>query len=214
MSEITLYGAPASLYTGRARSYLIKAGLAYREVAPNTRHYAETVLPKAGGRRGMPTLETETGDVIRDGAAIIDHYEARNGHRFSPATPKQKVLSRLFDVIGAEGLLRPAMHYRWNFPDLNQDWLLLHFGGLGPSSPQRTAGAEMGMQVARTAGQLWGAVPETFKIIEELYLELLEKLNTHFADQPYLLGGKPSIGDFGMIAPFYGPCRRPCAAWK
>ncbi len=81
MSEITLYGAPASLYTGRARSYLIKAGLAYREVAPNTPHYANTVLPKAGGRRGIPTVETETGDVIRDGAAIIDHYEARNGSR-------------------------------------------------------------------------------------------------------------------------------------
>ena len=63
---------------------------------------------------------------------------------------------------------------------------------------------EMAMKRANMAGQLWGAVPETFKIIEELYLELLEHLNAHFADQPYLLGGKPSIGDFGMIAPFYG----------
>lgn len=204
MSEITLYGAPASFYTGRARSYLIKAGLAYREVAPNTRHYAETVLPKAGGRRGIPTIETETGEVIRDGAAIIDHYEARNGHRFSPTTPKQRVLSRLFDVIGAEGLLRPGLHYRWNFPDLNHEFLVFHFGAAMPSFLDRAAMTKMAMKRANRAGQLWGAVPETFKIIEELYLELLELLNAHFADQPYLLGGKPSIGDFGMIAPFYG----------
>ena len=68
---------PISFYTGRARSYLIKAGLDYREIPPNTLHYRDNVLPKAGGRRGIPTLETETGEVIRDGAAIIDHYEAR-----------------------------------------------------------------------------------------------------------------------------------------
>ena len=47
-------------------------------------------------------------------------------------------------------------------------------------------------------------MPETFELIESLYLELLEKLNTHFANQPYLLGGRPCIGDFGMIAPLYG----------
>ncbi len=35
----TLYGVPHSLYAGRARSYLIKAGIAYREQAPKTEHY-------------------------------------------------------------------------------------------------------------------------------------------------------------------------------
>ena len=73
MTEITLYGSPLSLFTGRARSYLIKAGLGYRETTPITRSYAEDVLPKAGGRRGIPTIETAQGEVIRDGAAIIDH---------------------------------------------------------------------------------------------------------------------------------------------
>ena len=204
MSKITLYGAPSSFYTGRARSYLIKAGLAYREIPPNTLHYRDNVLPKAGGRRGIPTLETETGEVIRDGAAIIDHYEAKNGHRFSPTTPKQRVLSRLLDVIGAEGLLRPGMHYRFNFPEQNDDWLVFNFGSGIPSFLDRAALTKMAMARARNMCQLWGAVPEAFKIIEELYLELLEHLNAHFSDQPYLLGGKPSIGDFGMIAPFYG----------
>ena len=112
---ITLYAAPQSLYSGRARSYLIKAGVAYRERSFMSQHYNENVLEKAGGRRSAPTIEMEDGTVIRDGAAIIDHYESANNYAFSPATPKQRVLSRLFDTIGAEGLLRPAMHYRWNF---------------------------------------------------------------------------------------------------
>ena len=29
-------------------------------------------------------------------------------------------------------------------------------------------------------------------------------MNGHFAEHPYLLGGRPSVGDFGMIAPLYG----------
>lgn len=50
----------------------------------------------------------------------------------------------------------------------------------------------------------FGAVPETFGVVETLYQELLQKLDAHFSDQPYLLGGKPAIGDFGLIAPMYG----------
>ena len=117
MSKVTLYGSSLSLYTGRARSYLIKAGIPYEETLPNSQHFQENVLPKMGERRSIPVIETEDGEVIRDGAAIIDHYEANSGQRFSPVTPKQKTLSLLFDVIGTEGLLRPAMHYRWDFPE-------------------------------------------------------------------------------------------------
>ena len=97
MKKIVLYGSPLSLYTGRARSYLIKAGLEYQETVPISSYYKETVLPRAGNRSGVPTIETAEGEVIRDGAAIIDYYENHHGHHFSPSTPKQRILSRLFD---------------------------------------------------------------------------------------------------------------------
>ena len=204
MSEITLYGTPLSLYTGRARSYLIKAGLAYHETTPITPHYRDVVVPAAGGRQGVPTIETPDGTVIRDGAAIVEHYEAIAGHRFSPTTPKQRILSRLFDVIGAEGLLRPAMHYRWNFPNENLEFLRFHFQSMMPRKPQREEMADAAADQMRAACMGFGAVPDTFELVESLYLELLDKLNNHFSEQPYLLGGKPCIGDFGMIAPLYG----------
>jgi hypothetical protein len=47
--SVTLYGTPLSLYTGKARSYLIKNGLAYREVSPATSRFLEHVAPRAGG---------------------------------------------------------------------------------------------------------------------------------------------------------------------
>jgi hypothetical protein len=48
MSKVTLYGSSLSLYTGRARSYLIKAGIPYEETLPNSQHFQENVLPKMG----------------------------------------------------------------------------------------------------------------------------------------------------------------------
>lgn len=203
MTDITLYGSPLSLYTGRARSYLIKAGLDYRETTATSTHYLEQVLPKAGNRRGVPTLELGTGEVIRDGAAIIDHFEAQSGSGFSPVTPRQQVISRLLDVIGAEGLLRPAMHYRWNFPDENLAFLKFHFATMVPPNLDRESVAEKMMNQMRGAGQAFGAVPDTFALVESLYERLLDRLDAHFAEHPYLLGGRPCIGDFGMIAPLY-----------
>lgn len=204
MTEITLYGSPLSLYTGRARSYLIKAGLAYRETTPTSTHFKNHVLPKMGGRQSVPVIETEQGEVIRDGAAIIDHYEAKNGDTFSPKSPRQRILSLLFDVIGTEGLLRPAMHYRWNFPQENLQFLQFHFETFVPEHLDKKQVAAKTMDRMRNSGRNFGAVVETFDLVESLYCNLLEKLNAHFAEHPYLLGGKPSIGDFGMIAPLYG----------
>jgi len=203
MSNITLYGFDFSLYTGRVRSYFIKAGLSYSERTMSSPHFREHVLPACSGKLTFPTIETETGEVIRDGAAIIDHYEEKSGHQFSPVAPKQKMLSLLFDVIGAEGLLRPAMHYRWGFPEENHAFLQLHFAAVMPKRPDTDALAEAQMQKMREACQSFGAVPDNAHLVEALYLELLDKLNAHFKTYPYLFGGKPSIGDFGMIAPLF-----------
>ena len=203
MTPIVLYGSPFSLYTGRARSYLIKAGLPYREAPPTSRHFRGTVLDKAGGRRSMPTIELPDGTVIRDGVAIVDHFENERGHPFSPTTAKQRIVSRLFDAIGAEGMLRPAMHYRWNFDDEHLDFLRWHFETIFP--PGGSPSAEERMQTIRAeANPAFGIVPESIPAIEALYVELLAKLNAHFSNHPYLLGGRPCVGDFGMIAPMYG----------
>ncbi len=203
MNKITLYGFAISLYTGRARSYLIKAGLPYNEIPATSAHFFENVLPVAGPRTSYPTIETEEGDVIRDGAAIIEHYEAKNGRQFLPTTPKQKILSLLFDVIGAEGLLRPAMHYRWGYPEENQDFLKYHFECLLPDDREGGESTDDAMQRMRNACQAFGAAPDTVDVVEGLYMELLETLAAHFSASPYLFGGRPSIGDFGMIGPFF-----------
>ncbi len=60
MQELTLYASPVSLYSGKARSYLIKAAIPYREIPPGNAHYREQVLPKAGGP-SIPAIELADG---------------------------------------------------------------------------------------------------------------------------------------------------------
>ncbi len=203
MEPVTLYGMEVSGNTGRARSYLIKAGIPFRERAPNSAHYMTTVVPLAGGVRTMPTLEFPDGSVIRDGAAIIDHFEGETGYTFSPTGPKQRFVSRLFDVIGAEGMMRPGMHYRWSFPDENLAFMDYHTIKVIPDGfdvPEMTRNAHRRMQ---NATGMFGVNPQTFDLVEQLYAEQLAALDRHFDVYPYLLGGRPSIGDFGMMIMLY-----------
>ncbi|MCP4004388.1 MAG: glutathione S-transferase family protein [bacterium] len=199
----TLYGTPLSLYTGKARSYLIKNGLPYREVTPATSHYSQHVAKRAQ-RVTMPTIETAEGVVVRDGAAIVEYFESQAGHPATPSGPRQRIVSGLLDAIGMEGLLRPAMHYRWNFPEENHDFLLFHFASLAPPDKDSGEFAEQAMGRMRQAAMAFGVVPDTIKGIEARYLALMEVLDQHFADFPYLLGGRPCTGDFSLIAPLYG----------
>ena len=202
---IVLYGSPMSLYTARVRSYFIKRGIAYSEQPPHaSKYFHEKILPKAGGRRSMPTIEFPDGMVIRDGVAILDYFEALNDHEYAPRSPKQKIVSLLLDVIGAEGLLRPAMQYRWNYYDSDHfEFNRLHFEALfkGHDNAADLANERIDL-LFQNALPGFGVVPETHGLIERMHRSLLEKLNQHFSLFPYLLGYKPSIGDFGLIAPF------------
>ena len=55
----------------------------------------------------------------------------------------------------------------------------------------------------RHAAVFFGVTDQTRDLVESLYLEYLDALNEHFEQYPYLLGWRPCIGDFGLLAPMY-----------
>lgn len=203
MSEThRLYAMTHSLYSGRARSYLIKQGIPFRELSTGHESFKAEVLPK-GKLPTIPTLVTLEGEVIRDGAAIIEHFESANGRPCQPPGPRQQILSALLDAIGTDGLLRPAMHYRWNFPGENLQFVRYHFLHSQRNTPAREEKTEHMMDRMRHAAMIFGVTDQTKDVVEALYLEYLDALNTHFEQYPYLLGWRPCIGDFGLLAPMY-----------
>ena len=197
-----LYAITHSLYSGRARSYLIKHQIPFQELSTGHESFKAEVLPK-GKLATIPTLVTPEGEVIRDGAAIIEHFEAESDRPSQPRGPKQRIISALFDVIGTDGLLRPAMHYRWNFPEDNLAFVRYHFLHSQRDTPERAEKTEAMMNRMRYAAMIFGVTEHTQGVVESLYLDYLDALNAHFEQYPYLLGWRPSIGDFGLIAPMY-----------
>ena len=205
--DYVLYAMPGSLYSGKARSYLRKQAIPFRERAPSHPSFQNEVIP-AIGRWIIPVLQTPDGALIQDGAAIIDHFEERGLARLSavPESPVQEVVARVLELYGGEGLLRPAMYYRWHFDAANLAFLERDFVcGLAPSGDAATAAAVFAKasQRMRFAGAALGATPQAAPAIEAAYLEFLALFEAHLQAAPYLLGGKPTLGDYGFIASLF-----------
>ena len=202
----TLWGSAHSLYTGKARSYLIKKGLPFRERYPSDPEFAGRILP-AVGHFVVPVLETDNGEIIQDSGDIIDFLEQRHAEPLlEPQSPVQQWVSLIFDAFGSEYLLPLAMHYRWSYRDEQETFLRAEFGRAMVAGTDRSARRE---SAARTmeffAGFLpnLGVFPEVVAAMEDSYLALIDALDNHFQHHPYLLGGRPCRGDFGMMAPLF-----------
>ena len=89
-----LYGMRASLYTGKARAYLIKQNIDYVEMVPGSRRFLKEIVPKIG-RMIIPTIETPDGEIIQDSTEIIDHFEKRRDWRERAPIPPRRVSSPL-----------------------------------------------------------------------------------------------------------------------
>ena len=208
-----LYGTPGSLYTGKARSYLIKQGIAFENRAAGEARFRDEIVPKIG-RWIIPVLETPDGALVQDGSEIIAHFEAKGGTRFPafPETPRHRLIGQIFELFGGEGLLRPAMHYRWNFDSTNAAFLARDFpAALAPTGAPEDAQASvfsMASTRMRKAMASFGVSPESSPAVEASYAEFLALFDAHLADSPYLLGGRPTIGDWGLIAPLYAHLAR------
>ena len=210
-TPVTLYGAPPSLYTGKARSYLRKAGIEYVERLQSHPDYAARIMPVIG-RFVIPVLEHDQ-MIVQDTTEIIDYLEDNSDAPIGvyPDTPKQKIISLILEVFGDEGLLRPAMHYRWNFPEENDYFISMEFGRfMNPQANDEEARQLAGMPKAAMQKYLpgLGITAQTIPEIERTYEELLTALDAHFLAHPYMLGGKPTIADFGLYGPMYAHLAR------
>jgi glutathione S-transferase len=207
-----LYGMPGSLYTGKVRAYFRKQRIDYVERAVGMPEFRETIVP-AIGRWIIPVVKLPDGHLVQDGSAIIDHFESQGPTRY-PALPPpgvQRVVALLFELFGGEGLVRPAMHYRWNFDDDNEAFRARDFAGalLPLASPEEQAEQiALSSKRMRRAAQIFGVNPETAPAIEASYRDFLARFDAHLAHSPYLLGGRPTIGDYGLIAALYAHLAR------
>lgn len=207
----TLWGTPHSLYTGKVRSYLIKKQVPYVERMASDPRFQSEVVP-AVGLKVIPVVETPAGELIQDTTAIIDHIEARHGEvDLTPPGSVQQVVSHFIDAFGSNYLMPAAMHYRWSYRERQELFLQAEFARATPAAmpyDQRLATAQKIMGFFNGFLPNLGVYEQSIPAIEAAYEELLGVLEAHFRLHPYLLGGRPSLADFGMMAPLYAHLAR------
>jgi glutathione S-transferase len=203
MDGWTLYGAQISYFTGKLRAYLRWKDVPFEEVPASAEIYRSLIVPRIGFPV-IPVLGTPEGELLQDSTEIVEVLEHRLGEPLvTPRSGVQRLVSSLLELYGDEWLMIPAMHYRWH---RNTAWAMRQFGAL--SAPHASADEQLALgrrraePFAKAAVRL-GAEPHMHEAIERSYEALLGELDAHFAQLPYALGTRPSVGDLGLIGPLY-----------
>lgn len=210
-AQYTLYGGELSLYTGKARAYLRYKGLDFEERPATRTVYKEIIVPRVGAPI-VPVLVTDADELVQDTTDIIDFLEARHPEcPVYPDTPLQRLAALMLEYFGDEWLVIPAMHYRWSVLDQQYDFIMREFGALNAPDASPEEQIRLGEKVSApfrgSIGRL-GITEETIPGIERAYAALLAQLDAHFGEYDYLLGSRPSIGDYGLIGPLYAHLAR------
>ncbi|MCX2982933.1 glutathione S-transferase [Halieaceae bacterium IMCC14734] len=203
-----LYGSPVSYYTVKVRSYLLYKGLHFSEIRASDKVAKNIIKPATGGWRVVPVLTTPQGDCIQDSSIILDELESAHKDRsITPPGLKQQVVSSLFELLGDEWLVFPAMHYRWNFKRFNLIYILNAFGQTRkahwPKAARFLGGVVPALKYGNVPRFMLGINKTNTSALEAWALQLLDQLDCHFSQYDYLLGGRPCYGDFSLYGPLH-----------
>jgi glutathione S-transferase len=202
-APLVVYGTDASYYTGKLEAYLRAKGIAYR-LEPFSRSNMRRCARHTGIVQ-VPQVECPDGRWLVDTTLIIEYFErVRPEPRVTPRAPALAFLSRLIEDYADEWLWRPAMHYRWSYPEtarLMSAWLAEHVRER--ALPQWVKRRYWRRRQYGTFVRGDGVSERTRAAVEASYRDTLAALESVFARRPYVLGERPTEADFGFFASLF-----------
>jgi glutathione S-transferase len=202
-APLVVYGTTASYFTGKLEAYLRAKGIPYR-----LERFSESNMRRCVAHTGVvqiPQVECPDGSWLVDSTLIIEYLErVRPEPRVSPREPAVAFVSRLIEDYADEWMWRPAMHYRWSFPEtarLMSTWLAEHVAER--RAPQWMKRRWWYRRQYRTFVAGDGVTSETRATVEASYIECLGALEAIFASRPFVLGLRPTEADFGFFASLF-----------
>jgi glutathione S-transferase len=200
-----VYVLDVSYFSGKLEAYLRWKEIPWQRIEVRWSQVAGELL-RATGVMKVPVVRTPAGEWLQDTTPIIDWMEARHPDgAVLPADPVQAFLARLLEDYADEWLWRPALHYRWSYaPDARllshriaaeamDDWPL----------PTWLLAARVRARQRATYVRGDGVTPETRAHVEGVYLGTLDRLQRLLDAQPFLLGERPCLADFGFFASMF-----------
>ena len=233
MPSYRLFSWEHSYFSGKVRAYLRYKqhfgglGPGFEDILA-TQPIIQGVLVPATGETNVPQLQAPDGTWIEDSSRIIDFCEERHPDPavVPPAdrAPRQRLVAHLVELLADEWMVVYAFWERWFYSLADASPSHEHYNAQhwGPVFSPRGTGAErasaarwvfenifsIGDPKAATIGPLAGLVhlgvtEKTIPAWQASNDHLLTLLETHFDLHDYLLGGLPSLADFGLMAPLY-----------
>ncbi|MEM7099450.1 MAG: glutathione S-transferase family protein [Pseudomonadota bacterium] len=196
-----VFGVSVSYYTGKLEAYLRYKGLSYEMESPFGR--AKEILPHTGAIQ-VPMVLLEDGRWMSDSTPIIAYLDQQ--HQKSPVMPDDPVVrfvALLIEDYADEWLWRPAMHYRWSY---EHDRALLSRILVDELAQHLKAPRWLKLRVIRNRQRNGfvrddGVTQATWDHVEGSFRAALSSMSRMLKVRPFLLGGKPSIADFGFMGP-------------
>lgn len=228
-----LFSWELSYFSGKVRSYLRYKdgqgglGSGFEDILASAELTLKVLIP-ATGTPAVPQLQTPDGTWVQDSSEIIDFIESR--HPTPPVVPevatgpRQCLASYLIELLADEWMVVYAFWERWHYTlegvepnhgDFNAQQWGNAFAPEADGAGRRAAARMMfegpfGVKDHDTnrrgifAGiHGLGSTPRTEAAWEASNERILDILERHFVAHSYVLGGRPSLADFGLMGPLY-----------
>ena len=199
-----IFGAEMSPYSVKTRSYFRYKAIPHQWVLRNAASQAE--YEKYAKMPIIPLVVTPDGKGVQDSTPIIDAMEKLYPEpSIQPEDPVASFISALIEEFGDEWGNKWMFHYRWA-RDVDQISAAGRIAGMrGPAAHEEKHAAFAGQVRARMVDRVWfvGSNAVTAPQIEAGFVDMLGLLEAHLATRPYLFGGRPAFGDFGLWGQIY-----------
>lgn len=201
-APIAFYGSPGSPYTQKMLALLRYRRIPYRMLYGGADELAELPKPKVAL---LPTfyLPGESGalEAVVDSTPLIRRLEhTYTGRSVIPLDPVTAFVDYLLEDYADEWLTKAMFHYRWHYADdiEKAGSILPRWGAI--TAPDDEIEKRGKVFSERQISRLYvvGSNDATTPLIEASYLRLLEILDRHLSQYPFLLGRRPGAGDFAL----------------
>ena len=213
-SQFRLLGLEASPYTMKVKSYLTFKGIPFDWVIRSINN--EKLFQDHAKVQLIPLIFFPSGEVMHDSTLIIERLEKEySNNSIHPKDPALWFLSCLFEEFGDEWCNKLMFFQRWFYAaDAKATSLRLandrlHGKWWRPLARPIIAHLLKRRMVPRLVYS--GANETNIPQLKQSFKNLTALLETHFQSRTYLLGERPSFGDFGLWCNLYEAWTDPTA---
>jgi len=198
-----IFGAEMSPYSVKVRAYFRYKAIPHQWILRNAESQAE--YSRHAKLPIIPLVVTPQGAGIQDSTPIIDQMEKLFPEPSIHPEGAAGFISALLEEFGDEWGNKWMFHYRWT-REVDQ---ICSAGRIARMRSPKASEAEhdaFAHEVRRRmVERVWfvGSSEATAPQIETGFRDMLGLLDKHLADRPYLFGGRPAYGDFGLWGQLY-----------